>query len=136
MDRYLNELEELLIDLDSGDRCEAVEYYRNYIIEAHLDTYENIVNQLGSTVYLSNMIRKSQTQYYDEDIEISSKKVHSVKNEIQDTRGSQSVVTNNFLWCIVLGIIVVMFLNAFIGIGIFLCILYALYYFIVRNRRK
>ena len=48
MENYLAELEQLLHQLHHSDKEEAMNFYREYVMDADLVTYEQCISELGT----------------------------------------------------------------------------------------
>ncbi|RDF92309.1 DUF1700 domain-containing protein [Leuconostoc mesenteroides] len=56
MENYLAELEQLLHQLHHSDKEEAMNFYREYVMDADLVTYEQCISELGTPKQLSRKI--------------------------------------------------------------------------------
>ncbi|MFD1470845.1 DUF1700 domain-containing protein [Companilactobacillus mishanensis] len=56
IDSYINEFSGYLKQLDSAERDDVLEFYREYIIDAHLNTTNEITNELGTPKKLARKV--------------------------------------------------------------------------------
>ncbi|GMA69846.1 membrane protein [Leuconostoc litchii] len=56
MENYLAELEQLLHQLYQSDKEEAMNFYREYVMDADLTTYQQCIAELGTPKHLSRKI--------------------------------------------------------------------------------
>lgn len=56
MENYLAELEQLLYQLRPSDKDEAMDFYREYLMDADLTTYQQCIDELGVPKQLSRKI--------------------------------------------------------------------------------
>lgn len=56
VDSYIDEFQIYLSQLDKSERDDVIEFYREYIIDAQLDTYDKIINKLGTPKHLARKI--------------------------------------------------------------------------------
>ena len=55
-EKYIQELEKYLVTLPAAERADAVDFYNEFIEDAHYDTREQIVAELGTPRQLSHQI--------------------------------------------------------------------------------
>ncbi|MHA8138194.1 DUF1700 domain-containing protein [Lactobacillaceae bacterium Scapto_B20] len=87
MKGYLEELSHMLRSLDSADRNESIEYYREYLEDGHFTEYNDCVKELGTPRALSKQILAD----------------HSINNNGQDEHNHNSNVKTT--WLIILAIL-------------------------------
>ncbi|AKP67130.1 DUF1700 domain-containing protein [Companilactobacillus ginsenosidimutans] len=56
VDAYIDELQGFLKPLNAAERDDVLEFYREYIIDAKLDTNDKIINELGSPKHLARRV--------------------------------------------------------------------------------
>ncbi|WP_253954803.1 MULTISPECIES: HAAS signaling domain-containing protein [Lactiplantibacillus] len=67
MNDYLSKFEALLVQLTDDERDEVVEFYREYLLDAGIDNYDDCVAELGLAQGAGGLFhslqRESQCQY-------------------------------------------------------------------------
>ena len=70
MENYLAELEQLLHQLHHSDKEEAMNFYREYVMDADLVTYEQCISELGTPKQLSRKILADYSIKADEKLSL------------------------------------------------------------------
>ncbi|WP_125764913.1 DUF1700 domain-containing protein [Companilactobacillus hulinensis] len=97
VESYINEFEVYLGQLNDDDRKDVLEFYREFIIDADLDTSDKIINELGTPKHLA---RKVLTDY---SIKMSEEDYQNVDNGNVPTE--QKAKKNvRMIWLIILGL--------------------------------
>ncbi|WP_125566390.1 DUF1700 domain-containing protein [Companilactobacillus insicii] len=126
VESYINEFEVYLNQLDDDERKDVLEFYREFIIDANLDTSDKIINELGTPKHLA---RKVLTDY---SIKMSEENYQNVDdgNIPTEQKAKKNV---RMIWLIILGlfatpiaipvaIILVLLLASFVAMAV-ICIL-------------
>lgn len=61
-DRFIKELERLLLDLPAGERNEALQYYNDYFDDAGPENEERVIRELGSPAQVAKTIREGASE--------------------------------------------------------------------------
>lgn len=129
VESYIDEFEVYLGQLDDDERNDVLEFYREFIIDANLDTSDKIINELGTPKHLA---RKVLTDY---SIKMSEEDYQNIDNGNVPTE--QKAKKNvRMIWLIILGLFatpvaipvalaLVLLLVSFIGVGIICILLFA-----------
>lgn len=92
MENYLAELEQLLHQLRPSDKDEAMDFYREYLMDADLTTYQQCIDELGTPKQLS---RKILADY--------SIKADETSTNYSDNKNSRSNI--RLIWWIALALL-------------------------------
>lgn len=92
MENYLAELEQLLHQLCPSDKDEAMDFYREYLMDADLTTYQQCIDELGTPKQLS---RKILADY--------SIKADETSTNYSDNKNSRSNI--RLIWWIALALL-------------------------------
>lgn len=123
IESYINEFEVYLGQLDEDEKKDVLEFYREFIIDAKLNTSDKIINELGTPKHLA---RKVLTDY---SIKMSEEDYENVDNGNVPTE--QKAKKNvRMIWLIILGlfatpvaipfaIVLILMLALIIGMTIF-----------------
>ncbi|KRK80170.1 DUF1700 domain-containing protein [Companilactobacillus nodensis] len=97
VESYINEFEVYLSQLDEDERKDVLEFYREFIIDANLDTSDKIINELGTPKHLA---RKVLTDY---SIKMSEEDYQNVNdgNVPTEQKAKKNV---RMIWLIILGL--------------------------------
>ncbi|WP_334329223.1 DUF1700 domain-containing protein [Companilactobacillus sp. HBUAS59699] len=129
VESYIDEFEVYLGQLDDDERKDVLEFYREFIIDANLDTSDKIINELGTPKHLA---RKVLTDY---SIKMSEEDYQNIDNGNIPTE--QKAKKNvRMIWLIILGLFatpvaipvalaLVLLLVSVVGIGIICILLFA-----------
>ncbi|ETY73133.1 membrane protein [Lactiplantibacillus fabifermentans T30PCM01] len=71
MTDYLNKFAALLVQLNDTERDEVLEFYREYILDAQLDTYEDCVAELGTPKQLARKVLADYSIRFNENLQDS-----------------------------------------------------------------
>lgn len=70
--KFMKELEFLLLDISEEDRAEALEFYENYFAEAGEENESKIIDELGEPSRVAAMIKAGLKGNFDEHIEVGN----------------------------------------------------------------
>lgn len=70
--KFMKELEFLLLDISEEDRKEALEFYENYFTEAGEENESKIIKELGEPSRVAAMIKAGLKGNFDEHIEVGN----------------------------------------------------------------
>ncbi|NLR10611.1 MULTISPECIES: DUF1700 domain-containing protein [Lactobacillaceae] len=98
MNDYIKEVERLIGQLTTGEQQDVVEYYREYLMDAGLETYQQAVDELGTP---KSLARKVLADY---SIRLSEQ---SQQGTTQTSRATAQAAKNNVrtVWLIVLALL-------------------------------
>lgn len=61
-EQFMRELEQLLKDLPSGEREEAIQYYNDYFDDAGAENEDRVIRELGSPAQVARTIREGMSE--------------------------------------------------------------------------
>lgn len=115
-EKFLNQLERLLMDIPESERREAIEYYQNYFEDAGPEKESQIIEELGSPQEVAASIKKN---LFGEDYREGDRETYHFegKRDAFDTRPSE----NKTLRTVLIAVIILLTSPVWIGLlgGIF-----------------
>ncbi|CAJ1230051.1 DUF1700 domain-containing protein [Lactiplantibacillus xiangfangensis] len=69
MNNYLAKFNDLLVQLNDSERDEVVEFYREYLLDAQIQDYDDCVAELGTPKQLARKVLADYSIRFNEDLE-------------------------------------------------------------------